>query len=251
MENPERWCIDPKKIKEDLWELANPEKESTVGVDPRVFIDEVYRVIRWELSPRALGEISWTIGDDLREIWRIFETCSEENIETCTQRILEIFDYIFERLPSLRRIFDIAGSNLRNEFGEIHSRHNLYFIIDWSGYSYGRIQRVDTLLTNTLALGVSLKLKGELHFLEPVNNMIRKGKPRFKAVISKGRQWANNKKPVLKLSWECIKKVASDTVRDNIIEDLLNQVIPGLGKAIVFTESVIDCIDEEYIVITN
>jgi len=228
MENPEIWCIDPKKIKEDLWELANPKKESTVSVDPRVIIDEVHRALRWKLSHREVREIIGIIEDDLLEIWRIFETCPEEYTEECSQMISKIFENIL-RVPPLRRIFNRVISELRTNFENLHGGHNLYFVIDWSRYSYKRIQRKDTLLINTMALGVSFELKKELHFVEPINKVLKKKKTKVKAVISKRKQWIDNQIPTLIISWECIKKVTSDTARDDIIEDLLRQ-IPILGK---------------------
>jgi len=266
MDTSQEWCLDPVYVRNVLWDLANPDKESTIIIGPEVFTDKVRRALL--KVPQRYLEESWKeLWDEIYELWEIIEECSNEDISVCSSKILSIFNQILERMPFLESALSEVRSELHDYFEHLHNTYGLYFIVDWSRYiiyyHYYYLRRYfyrrryprypfyeHDLLVDSIALGISLELMTSLRFLN-IRKDIKSLTKKFDALIWKGRQWVIQKRPVLIVSWECIKKVASDTSKDKIIEDLLNQVIPSLGTAVVFTKQVIGCVNDEYIVVTK
>jgi len=264
---PERtsreWCINPIEIRNALWTLANKEQESTVLISPRVFAGRASYVLhkyrRHELYEILQSDPELIMA--IREFWIAANECSE-NFEECYPELSERFGRIV-RLISRISLGEIMIQDVQNELNSviwnlnyIFDTHNIRFVVDWSRYRPRRFLRPYRpipieLLAGTLALGFGLSMSLSLEFLE-----FRKGiasiRGRIDAIIQKGKSWYIRKGPTLIVLWNCIKEVASNTYRDKIIEDLLNQIIPLLGDAVLFTRDVINCIhDNEYVVVSK
>jgi len=258
-EVPGEWCINPIEIRNALWTLADREQESIVLIYPRVFVERALYVLRRYHSDEILRdpEIVWAI----REFWEAVNECSE-NFEECYQELSERFErilWLMYRIPLgeivIRDVQDELNFVIRY-LDDVFNTHNIRFVVDWHRHrprGFPRLYRpISTeLLADTLALGFGLSMSRSLEFLE-----FRKGitniRGRIDAIIQKGKSWYIRKGPTLIVLWNCIKETASNTYRDNIIEDLLNQIIPLLGDAVLFTRDVINCIhDNEYVVVSK
>ncbi|NJE60533.1 hypothetical protein [Thermococcus sp. 21S7] len=257
------WCINPIEIRNALWTLADKEQESTVLVSPRVFVGRALYVLnRYPYIP-YLDEISRDpeIVGAIQEFWEAVDECSE-NFEGCYPELSERFGrivWLISRIPlgeiMIQDVQDELNSVIR-DLNDVFNTHNIRFVVDWSRYrprGFPRLYRpIPTeLLAGTLALGFGLSMSLSLEFLE-----FRKGianiRGRIDAIIQKGKSWYIRKGPTLIVLWNCIKEVTSNTYRDKIIEDLLNQIIPLLGDAVLFTRDVINCIhDNEYVVVSK
>ena len=265
-ETPREWCISPIEIRNALWALADKEQESTVLISPEVFVDRVSYMLR-RYPRRYLYEIIKEIRSDpelieaIGEFWRVANECPG-NFEGCYPELSERFERIVWLISGIP-LGEIVIRDVQDELNfviryldDVFNTHNIRFVVDWHRYrprGFPRLYRpISTeLLAGTLALGFGLSMSLSLEFLE-----FRKGianiRGRIDAIIQRGNQWYIKKGPTFIVIWDCIKEIASNTYRDNIIEDLLNQIIPLLGDAVLFTRDVINCVrDNEYIIVSK
>jgi len=254
------WCINPIEIRNALWALADKEQESTVLISPRVFVGRVSYVLR-QYPPHELYEIlsDPELIETIGKFWRVVKEC-DENFERCYPELDSRFKKIvriISRIPLGKIMIQDVQKELSSVIGVLNgvsNTHNIRFIVDWSKYRPRKFPRLyepisTGLLADTLALGFGLSMSLSLEFLE-FRKGIEKIIASIDAIIQKEKRWFIRKGPTLIVLWDCIKRVASDTYRDKIIEDLLNQVIPMLGDAVLFTRDVINCIhDSEHVVV--
>ena len=262
---PREWCIDPIEIRNALWALADEEQESTVLISPEVFVDRVYYVLRRYFRGYFRRELYEILRSDpefitaMEEFWRAVNRCPE-NFEECYPELSERFERIvsiISRIPLGERVIQDTQVRLNSvimNINNIFNTHNIRFVIDWSRYQPGYYNRPISmnLLASTLALGFGLSMSRSLGFLE-----FRKGianiRGRIDAIIPRRKQWHIKKGPAFIVIWDCIKRVASSNAsKERVIEDLLNNIIPYLGTAILFTRDVINCVrDNEYVIVSK